>query len=402
MLISKVAGLAVLVVAFFFAAGVCQEYEGDGIGDAGHGDGEHGMMLAEYESAPPPAVNFPPGCNDELEDFIDDDELWDTAFEYGSKGMFDEARICFEVYVCNRPAVEKGWQLLAEIHGRLGNSPGALRHAAVAARLGGENASAAEGHFLLANAYMQAHEYGRARQHYYRAMRVDPQHVNSMVNLGVVLGSNNNYAEAIPIYRRALQVKPDIMAARHNLGSALHTLKVFGEALSILEPLVVDEPDCFECWLSLGHTLSEVKQLARATSCYKRGMEVRPHDPDALLNYYHTKQQVIDWEDRDALFKRLSKVTEEQLAQRHLTTVGPYYSLLSPFDQEQMLGIAESHAIKAYDKIKYRLPYLPDTFGLELQAPIYRLRVGYIMADFRHHVTAHLLQVIAHFFFLYL
>jgi len=39
-----------------------------------------------------------------------------------------------------------------------------------------------------------------------------------MVNLGVVLGNNNDYAEAIPIYRRALKVKPNIMAARHNLG----------------------------------------------------------------------------------------------------------------------------------------------------------------------------------------
>jgi len=44
------------------------------------------------------------------------------------------------------------------------------------------------------------------------------EHVNSMVNLGVVLGNNNDYAEAIPIYRRALKVKPNIMAARHNLG----------------------------------------------------------------------------------------------------------------------------------------------------------------------------------------
>ena len=59
-----------------------------------------------------------------------------------------------------------------------------------------------------------------------------------------------------------------------------------------------------------------------------------------------------------------------------------------------MLGIAESHAIKAYDKIKYRIPYMPDSFNVELEPPIFRLRVGYIMADFRHHVTAHLLQTV--------
>ena len=54
-------------------------------------------------------------------------------------------------------------------------------------------------------------------------MRVDPAHVNSMVNLGVVLGNNNDYAEAIPIYRRALEIAPSIMAARHNLGSPPHS-----------------------------------------------------------------------------------------------------------------------------------------------------------------------------------
>jgi hypothetical protein len=37
---------------------------------------------------------------------------------------------------------------------------------------------------------------------------------------------------------------------------------------------------------------------------------------------------------------------------------------------------------------------LPPTFGLELEPPLHRLRVGYVMADFRHHVTAHLLQVV--------
>ena len=98
---------------------------------------------------------FPPGCNDALEDFLDDQELLDNAFDYGMKGMFDEARKCFEVYVASQPARERGWNLLAEVHGRIGNPEGALRHATVAARIGGENASAAEGHFLLANAYMQ-------------------------------------------------------------------------------------------------------------------------------------------------------------------------------------------------------------------------------------------------------
>lgn len=125
---------------------------------------------------------------------------------------------------------------------------------------------------------------------------------------------------------------------------------------------------------------------------YKEALDLQPENPDALLNYYHAKQQVIDWEDREVLFRRIEQVTERQLSQRHLTTVGAYYSLLSPFDQEQMLGIAESHASRAYERVAWMLPHMPPAFGAELEPPLHRLRVGYIMADFRHHVTAHLLQ----------
>ena len=53
-----------------------------------------------------------------------------------------------------------------------------------------------------------------------------------------------------------------------------------------------------------------------------------------------------------------------------------------------MLVIAEAHATKAYDKVKFRIPQMPSSFGGEVEAPIFRLRVGYIMSDFRHHVSA--------------
>lgn len=218
--------------------------------------------------------------------------LWNTSYDYGKHGLFDESRLCFELFASIYPESIKAWCLLSEIHGRIGNFDGALTHARIAARIGGETADGAEGTFLLANAHMSVHNYGLAKQSYYRAIRLDPQHVNSMVNLGVVLGNNNDFAEAIPLYQHALKIKPDIMAARHNLGSALHTLKHHAHALAVLEPLVKDEPDCFECLLSLGHALSEVKNLERSKDMYKKAMDIRPWDADALLNYYHTKQQV--------------------------------------------------------------------------------------------------------------
>ncbi len=99
------------------------------------------------------------------------------------------------------------WNLLAELHSRLGNTHESKIHAEIAARIPGESKEAAEGHFLCANALMMENLYGDARQRFYKAIRVDPTHTNSMVNLGVVLGNYNAYDEAIEVYRRALVIK---------------------------------------------------------------------------------------------------------------------------------------------------------------------------------------------------
>ncbi len=99
------------------------------------------------------------------------------------------------------------WNLLSELHARLGDTHESKTYAEIASRISGNTPDAAEGHFLYANSLMTENHYGDARLRYYRAIRLDPTHVNSMVNLGVVLGNNNAYAEAINVYRKALVIQ---------------------------------------------------------------------------------------------------------------------------------------------------------------------------------------------------
>lgn len=106
----------------------------------------------------------------------------------------------------------------------MGDTHIAKGRARVATRIPGEHADSAEGHFLLANALMAENVYGAAKQSYYKAIRLDPGHVNSMVNLGVVLGANNDYEEAIPIYRRAVELQvnlPSLAGVSNSLEGAV-------------------------------------------------------------------------------------------------------------------------------------------------------------------------------------
>ena len=101
--------------------------------------------------------------------------------------------------------------------------------------------------------------------------------------------------------------------------------------------------------------------------------------------------------------------TRQQLAEGKLPTVNPYHSLLTNFGAPLMLEIAAAHAQHASEKVSSIaedlglvvpvLPVLPaggagGVIGGGGGADGGRLRVGYIMADFRQHVTAHLLQTV--------
>ncbi len=107
----------------------------------------------------------PDGC---VGEGIPLDELWDNAYSFGKSGQFDEARLCFERYAIRDPSKDRSWCLLSEIHARMGNPQGAVRHASVAARISGHNQSGAEALFLLANGHMAMNRYDLARQLYYR------------------------------------------------------------------------------------------------------------------------------------------------------------------------------------------------------------------------------------------
>ena len=110
-------------------------------------------------------METPDGC---IGEDIPLDELWENAYSFGKSGQFNEARLCFERYAIRDASKDKSWCLLSEIHARMGNPQGAVRHASVAARISGHNQSGAEALFLLANGHMATNRFDLARQLYYR------------------------------------------------------------------------------------------------------------------------------------------------------------------------------------------------------------------------------------------
>ncbi|HUF13178.1 MAG TPA: tetratricopeptide repeat protein [Longimicrobiales bacterium] len=71
----------------------------------------------------------------------------------------------------------------------------------------------------------------QARRAYLRAIELEPDHADALVNLGRLLHERGDVAHAAERYRRALAVRPGHATAAYNLGVALEDLGRLDEAI---------------------------------------------------------------------------------------------------------------------------------------------------------------------------
>ncbi len=123
----------------------------------------------------------------------------------------------------------------------------------------------------LATAYLERGRSDLALEHFERALKFDPGHVEANIGAAVVLAQQGRAEEALRHYREALKTAPDNLRASTNLGNLLAALGQPHEALTWLEHahrIAPDDPDTLNnlglVWAALGDETKAVEWYGRA------------------------------------------------------------------------------------------------------------------------------------------
>src|SRR5215472_8524107 len=92
--------------------------------------------------------------------------------------------------------------------------------------------------FDKAVAALNARDYATAEAGFQQALLLSPNHVNSLLNLGIVFSRTSRIDKAIAVYRRALELSPTSEGARLNLGLAYMREQSYGDALAVFKVLI--------------------------------------------------------------------------------------------------------------------------------------------------------------------
>ncbi len=159
--------------------------------------------------------------------------------------------------------------------------------------------------------------YGIAQKKYEEILIINPNHVNSLNNLGIILSTQKKHSNAISLFKKAINIDSKNKEALNNLGLSLFNLKNFHEAeicflkvlkieknintlsnlaivfkeqkkykksIAALKQAIEISPDSFHLYNNLGTILMSMNNFEEAIIYFKKSIKIKPDYVDALNN----------------------------------------------------------------------------------------------------------------------
>ena len=134
------------------------------------------------------------------------------------------------------------------------------------------------------NEFLKGNAPEAAERAYRRALKINPNHVDSLNNLGYLLMHTNRPDEARSSFEKVIAAQPDSIEANNNLGFLLIKLGSFGEGRDHLRKFLELRPENFAAHSNLGYALQQLGDLEKARAHYEKSIELEPEYTTAHCN----------------------------------------------------------------------------------------------------------------------
>jgi tetratricopeptide (TPR) repeat protein len=139
----------------------------------------------------------------------------------------------------------------------------------------------------LAESLCEQNMLDEAIEKYQKCLQEIPDRPDAFNNLGIALGKQGKFDEAIKYFTEALRIKPDFAnahaKAHTNLGIALAAKGKFAEAVRHYR-IALETMDIISLHRDLGYALLKLGRYEEAAAEYRKVLSAMPNDADGLNN----------------------------------------------------------------------------------------------------------------------
>lgn len=140
---------------------------------------------------------------------------------------------------------------------------------------------------VIYNKALKAHRDGdffKAQTLYQKVLEQNPQHVESMHQLGLLAAQLNQFDTAIAWLKQALAITPDDPVIHNNLGNAYKVSGQWSDAIDHFQQALKLNPDYAEAHNNLGGVYYKQKNFPSALSHYEKALSLQPDYIEAQFN----------------------------------------------------------------------------------------------------------------------
>lgn len=131
-------------------------------------------------------------------------------------------------------------------------------------------------HFDLANAYYDAGELAKAEARYRRAIALNPDYTEALVNLGSLLGDMGRNDDAVEILEQALAADPEDCKARSNLGNVYYSMGRYPDAMYEYQRAIDIDPACYTAHFNIAVAFADAGIFREAVKWWREVVRIAP------------------------------------------------------------------------------------------------------------------------------
>jgi tetratricopeptide (TPR) repeat protein/SAM-dependent methyltransferase len=154
---------------------------------------------------------------------------------------------------------------------------------------------------------VQHHRAGQLRDAeglYRDILAVDPWHISSLYNAGLIGVQVGRPEVAVDLIGKAIALNSDIPHWHHNIAFALRALGRLDEAVAHYHKAVALKPDYAEAQMNLGNALNDLRRLDEAAACYARVIALDRSSVEAQYNLANVRAAQEKWDAAAAAYEQ--------------------------------------------------------------------------------------------------
>jgi len=151
-----------------------------------------------------------------------------------------------------------------------------------------DDPASAEALYGIGSVSLNQNKNSAARETFERVVKLKANYPDTLPdawnNLGVIATRENRIDDSVQCFQEALRLNPQHLLSLDNLGNAYRALKRWGDAREVLERALEVAPEDAEANYSLGMIFAQADDTGKAYEYLQRALKARPIYPEALNN----------------------------------------------------------------------------------------------------------------------